>query len=551
MTASAECSSSSYCWKATTPVNISQLEYELTSHCDRNFVSYLCSGLRHGFDTKIATTDILQHGTIECKNNLSARSRPESVARLIKDECQKGFMYGPFDTLPFSEYRVSPLGVSIGKYSGKERLILDLSAPHTDLGVSVNETIDKDSCSMSYVKVDDAIRVIIASGVGAWLCKFDIADAFKICPIKPAQWPLFCIKWNSSYYFYVRITFGCRSSPKIFDTLSQAICYIAVHNYKVSHILHLLDDFLTIDKPDNIGERNMAIMTTIFKRLNIPLSVKKTVGPTTCLEYLGIILDSQKMEARLPADKVQRICDCIKDLEQKTVCTKRQLLQLLGHLNFASRIILPGRSFVSYLINLSTTAKDLHDFVHLNKECRTDLTFWLTFLQQWNGVNMFYNQHLIDSPELDLYTDASATLGFGGYYHGKWFSSSWPLDIPEVKEKSLSIAYKELYPIVVAAILWGNYWAKQQIVFWCDNEATVAIVNKGRSKCLYIMELMRKLTWCACIYNFNFRSKHVPGKCNSISDSLSRLQIQRFRTLAPQADTTPHRCPPYSKVIWN
>ncbi|XP_033759499.1 uncharacterized protein LOC117341746 [Pecten maximus] len=295
----------------------------------------------------------------------------------------------------------------------------------------------------------------------------------------------------------------------------------------------------------------MAVMTTIFKRLNIPLSTKKTVGPTTCLEYLGIVLDSGRMEARLPADKVQRICDGIRELLGKSVCTKRQLLQLLGHLNFASRIILPGRPFVSYLINLSTTVKALHDFVYLTKECRTDLRFWLTFLQQWNGVNMFYNIHLITSHELDLYTDASATISFGGYFRGKWFSSPWPSDIPEVKETSLSIAYKELYPIVVAAILWGSLWAKQQIVFWCDNEATVAIVNKGRSKYLYIMELMRKLTWCACIHNFNFRSKHVPGNCNSISDSLSRLQIRRFRNLAPQADLKPHQCPLYSEVIWS
>ena len=51
----------------------------------------------------------------------------------------------------------------------------------------------------------------------------------------------------------------------------------------------------------------MALITLIFNRLNIPLSKKKTVGPHTTLEYLGIILDTDKMEARLPQDKVERI----------------------------------------------------------------------------------------------------------------------------------------------------------------------------------------------------------------------------------------------------
>ncbi|CAG2195331.1 unnamed protein product [Mytilus edulis] len=146
--------------------------------------------------------------------------------------------------------------------------------------------IDKEECSMSYVKIDDAIRIILKLGRNSTLCKYDISDAFKICPYLPSQWPLFCFKWQSFYYYYVRLTFGCRSSPKIFDTVSQAICHIAEKNYKIKNILHLLDDFLTIDHPSEDGERSMAIMMTIFKRLNIPIAKHKTEGPVTCLEYL-------------------------------------------------------------------------------------------------------------------------------------------------------------------------------------------------------------------------------------------------------------------------
>jgi hypothetical protein len=57
----------------------------------------------------------------------------------------------------------------------------------------------------------------------------------------------------------------------------DAVCYIAERNYKVKHILHLLDDSLTIDHPDDDGERTMALMMTIFKRLNIPIETKATV----------------------------------------------------------------------------------------------------------------------------------------------------------------------------------------------------------------------------------------------------------------------------------
>jgi hypothetical protein len=188
----------------------------------------------------------------------------------------------------------------------------------------------------------------------------------------------------------------------------------------VNNNLHLLDDFITIDPPDADGERSMALMMMIFKRLNVPIAMHKTVGH----EYLGIILDTQKMEARLPQEKIDKICDFIFKLLKRSSCTKRELLQLPGHLNFASPVILPGRSIVSYLIKLSTTVSELHHFVHLNKECRIDLQFWLRFLKNWNGINMFYSAFVISNFDMELFTDASSTLGFGSFFRGKWFYSS-------------------------------------------------------------------------------------------------------------------------------
>jgi hypothetical protein len=64
---------------------------------------------------------------------------------------------------------------------------------------------------------------------------------------------------------------------------------------------------------------------------------------------------------------------------------------------------------------------------------------------------------------------------FAENYTGKWFSSAWSEDLPLVSDKTLSIAFLELYPIVISAILWGKDWKCKNILFWCDNEATVGI----------------------------------------------------------------------------
>jgi hypothetical protein len=73
---------------------------------------------------------------------------------------------------------------------------------------------------------------------------------------------------------------------------SKAICWISENKHGIARILHLFDDFLTIDAPDEDRNRTMALLTMIFTKLNVPLAKHKTMSPLTMIEYLGIILDS-------------------------------------------------------------------------------------------------------------------------------------------------------------------------------------------------------------------------------------------------------------------
>lgn len=84
----------------------------------------------------------------------------------------------------------------------------------------------------------------------------------------------------------------------------------------------MLDDFLTIDPTGDEGFRSMAMLTMVFNKLGIPISEKKTKGPCEEMEYLGIILDSSKMEARIPIEKVERLFFLIGILKSKRSCTK-------------------------------------------------------------------------------------------------------------------------------------------------------------------------------------------------------------------------------------
>ena len=142
-------------------------------------------------------------------------------------------------------------------------------------------------------------------------------------------------------------------------------------------------------------------------------------------------------------------------------------------------------------------------------------------------------------------------MGYGGYYNGRWFAEKWPEEmLSPLTDPDHSSAMFELYPIVVAASLWGSEWTSRSILVYSDNQATVAIINKGRSSSLPIMSLLRRLTWLTVTNNFIIRAAHVPGHLNAIADSLSRLLFQRFRQLAPEADFHPTPVPPYSHMTF-
>ena len=63
---------------------------------------------------------------------------------------------------------------------GKWCLITDLSHP---CGASVNDDIDPQVCSLSYVSVEDAVCAIWRLGVGTVLAKFDLESAYPEIPV--------------------------------------------------------------------------------------------------------------------------------------------------------------------------------------------------------------------------------------------------------------------------------------------------------------------------------------------------------------------------------
>ena len=71
-------------------------------------------------------------------------------------------------------------------------------------------------------------------------------------------------------------------------------------------------------------------MILTFKNLNIPILAAKTEGPSTIIQFMGIILDSGKLEATLPEDKVERIKSALSTYHSQPSTTLQELQSLIG-----------------------------------------------------------------------------------------------------------------------------------------------------------------------------------------------------------------------------
>ena len=182
---------------------------------------------------------------------------------------------------------------------------------------------------------------------------------------------------NNSYYFDKVLPFGLRSAPYIFNQLSDALewillnkCFISYeHTRRLSYHGTPNSSWATFSSMPN----DLSSMLLTFNTLGVSIAEHKTEGPNLIIEFLGIILDSQKMEARLPPDKLNRLSIELDAWHIKKSATLQELQSLIGTLNFACKVIPPGRAYLQRIINLTRGVPKSHHHIRLTNSFREDV----------------------------------------------------------------------------------------------------------------------------------------------------------------------------------
>ena len=344
------------------------------------------------------------------------------------------------------------------------------------------------------------------------------------------------MKWQGALYIDCVLPFGLRSAPKIFNTVADALQWVLL-NQGIEFIFYYLDNFLCIIPPTEPGRLDycnpLEVITSICSKLEIPLVSDKVMGPSTCLVFLGIEIDTIRMQIRLPEEKLLKVRkEVTRWLSRRKACRKRELQSLVGLIQHACKVVRPEHIFVQRLIETMEVAKHADHWVRLNASFRSDLLWWDTFLVEWNGVSMLWSRNLYR--KVTLTSDASGTWGCGAFANSQWFQVEWSNDF-----KAFPIHVKELIPIVIGAIIWGHDWSGEIVRFICDNQAVVEVVNRGYSRDSTLMQLMCSLFFVAAKFNFWFEAAHIPGVENNIADAISRNILSTAFVLKPELSRVP------------
>ena len=144
--------------------------------------------------------------------------------------------------------------------------------------------------------------------------------------------------------------------------------------YKAGGMSHILDDFFFIGPAGSDSCKNdLTNFLFLCKKFGIPIKMAKTKPPASKITIYGIEIDSDKMEARLPPVKVEKVRESFRDMKGKTQTTLRKLQSLIGVLNFACSVVVPGRAFLRRLIDLTCGVLKPHELIELTEETKQDI----------------------------------------------------------------------------------------------------------------------------------------------------------------------------------
>ena len=161
---------------------------------------------------------------------------------------------------------------------------------------------------------------------------------------------------------------------------------------------------------------------------------------------------------------------------------------------------------------------------------------------------LFLDVNPLMAEDIRLFSDAakSPNKGFQAFCQDSWMFTKW--DTEFMINEDPSIGFLELVGVTAGVLTWIRRFKNKRIYLFCGNMSVVHMINNSSSSCKNCMTLIRLITLEGMLRNVRIYAKHIGTKQNYLSDALSRLQIKKFKELAPA--TIDSKPTPVPEQIW-
>lgn len=434
---------------------------------------------------------------------MNNRQMSKTHQNFVEEEIAKLLESGTIKKVTQEEtHNTSPIGV-VPKKNGKLRMIVDLRA--------VNKWVNTPPFSMEDIR---KLKPLLKEG--DWMTKIDLKDGFHHISIHPQFQRYLGMAWKGKIYQWTRLPFGLSASPYIFTKLLRET--VTICRLKGVRINAYMDDLLIMGSSKEECLNSTQIVTSILESMGWNINKEKSIlTPTPTLEYLGFIISTKKTpQISITPEKLRNLKKQIRYLRNQASQNSipaRKLAKLIGTLISNSHAMEPTLVMSRHLMSCLTTKGNWDSLVTLDSDALEELDWWLTNIEKWKTTTIFSS-----TPTLTLTTDASLT-GWGASLEGM-ASAAGPFS-PEIQKRSSN--YRELTAVMLALLQFSHLITNHHILLRTDNVTTMIYLKQQGGSYKPLNKLTKLIFFHLKKIGASLTPLHLPGRLNTLADSLSRL----------------------------
>jgi hypothetical protein len=368
-----------------------------------------------------------------------------------------------------------------------------------------------------HFKMESCLKAIQMITPNCYMASIDLKDAYYCVPIAEEFQKYLKFKWNSQLYRYLACPMGLCVSPRVFTKLLKPV-FANLRKNGFQSVIYIDDTFLQGETIEACNKNVKATATALIE-LGFVINIEKSVlQASKRIEFLGFILDSEKMTVSLTEQKITKIETLCKKCQKSKVLSIRECSKLIGTLVATFPAVPHGKLFYRQIENdkikaLKSAKGDFDREMKLSQVSKQDIKWWIENIRSSNSPISKRK------PDLIIETDSSQK-GWGCYCRetnqsagGKW----------KDKESDHHINVLELQAAFFALRAICNQLSDIHVHLMMDSMTAVSYVREqGGSKSLTCNNLAREIWLWALSKNIWLSSAHIPGKMNTIADSESR-----------------------------